>query len=54
MIKNLMNFVIMCSLLYIVFVQIKYINADWCSAEVDILKEQSYSIINHFGITLDD
>jgi hypothetical protein len=48
--RTIFSFVSMCALLFVVYFQINYIKADWCQAEVDLLRLNSDSIINHFNI----
>ena len=48
--NKLFSFVSMCALLFVVYFQINYIKADWCSSEIEVLKMNSNAIINHFNI----
>ncbi len=47
------SFVTMCAILFLVYTQITYIKADWCSAEIDRTRDHLYSIIEHFDIPVD-
>ena len=47
------SFVTMSAILFLVYTQITYIKADWCSAEIDRTRDHLYSIIEHFDIPVD-
>ena len=48
--RTIFSFVSMCALLFVVYFQITYIRADWCSSEIEVLKMNSNAIINYFNI----
>ena len=48
--RTIFSFVSMCALLFVVYYQITYIKADWCSSEIEVLKMNSNAIINDFNI----
>ena len=48
--RTIFSFVSMCALLFVVYFQITYIRADWCSSEIEVLRMNSNAIINYFNI----
>jgi len=55
--SNLLKIIIIMLLIYISYINISYfatISVDWCSSEIQILRDQSAALIDHFKIEMED
>ena len=48
--RTIFSVVSMCALLFVVYYQITYIKADWCSSEISIIKDQISSMYFMYGL----
>ena len=52
--SNLLKIIIIMLLIYISYINISYIRVGWCESEIDILRQQSSALIDHFKIEMED
>lgn len=53
-IKLVINFVTMVAVLTMIYIQYNWIRADYCISEIEHIKNHTWSLVEHFGITLED
>ena len=52
--SNLLKIIIIMLLICICYINISYISVDWCTSEIQILRDQSAALIDHFKIEMEE
>ena len=52
--SNLLKIIIIMLLIYISYINFSYVKVGWCSSEIQILRDQSAALIDHFKIEMED
>jgi len=52
--SNLLKIIIIILLILILYININFLRIGWCESEIDILRQQSSALIDHFKIEMED
>jgi len=52
--SNLLKIIIIALLSYIAIINYNFVRLGWCESEIDILRQQSSALIDHFKIEMED
>jgi len=51
--SNILRIIMIALLAYIAIINYTYVKVGWCESEVQIMRDQSAALIDHFNIEMD-